>query len=69
MLSIDPDSDYAGVAWDDETVEEALWVGARRAIDDAGDRDSIPGVVAFILREVVDRAPVDWLVERVPLPG
>jgi MFS family permease len=69
VLSIDPDSDYAGVAWDDETVEEALRVGARRAIDDADDRDSIPGVVAFILREVVDRAPVDWLLERVPLPG
>lgn len=69
VLSIDPDSGYADVTWDDETVEEALRVGARRAIDDAEERDSIPGVVAFILRAVVDRAPIDWLVERVPLPG
>lgn len=69
VLSIDPDSGYAAVTWDDETAEEALRVGAQRAIDDAEERGSIPGVVAFLLREVVDRAPVDWLVERVPLPG
>ena len=69
VLSIDPDSGYADVTWDDETVEEALRVGARRAIDDADERDSLPGFVASILRVAVDHAPVGWLVERLPLPG
>ena len=69
VLSIDPDSGYGDVTWDDETVEEALRVGARRAIDDADERDSIPGFVATILRFAVDRAPIGWLVERLPLPG
>ena len=31
--------------WDDETLEKALQVGAHRAIDDADDRDTIPGWV------------------------
>ena len=46
VLSIDPDSGYDDVTWDDETVEEALRVGAQRAIDDFDERDVIPGLVA-----------------------
>jgi len=69
VLSIDPNSGYADVTWDDETVEQALRVGARRAIDDAAERNSIPALVASILRVAVDLAPVGWLVERLPLPG
>ena len=69
VLSIDPDSGYADVTWDDETAEEALRVGAQRAIDDADERDSIPGLVATVLRFAVDRAPIGWLVDRLPLPG
>ncbi len=69
VLSIDPDSGYDDVTWDDETAEAALRVGARRAIDDADQRDAIPGFVATILRATVDRAPIGWLVERLPVPG
>ena len=57
------------MTWDDETLEDALRVGARRAIDDANDRDAIPGWVAASLGFVVDRAPIGWLVDRIPIPG
>ena len=69
VLSLDPNSGYDDVSWDEETAEEALRAGAHRAIDDADDRDSLPGLVASALRFVVDRAPIGWLVERLPLPG
>ena len=69
VLSFDPDSGYADVTWDEETAEQALRVGARRAIDDADERGSLPGPVASILRFAVDRAPVGWLVDGLPLPG
>ncbi len=69
VLSIDPDSGYDDVTWDQETAEAALRVGARRAVDDADERDSIPGWVAAILRFAVDRAPIGWLVEQLPIPG
>ena len=69
VLSIDPESGYADVTWDDDTAEEALRVGAHRAIDDANDRDSIPGWVAAILGFAADRAPIGWLVEQLPIPG
>ncbi len=69
VLSIDPDSGYDDVTWDEETAEQALRVGARRAIDEADDRNSIPGWVASILRFTVDRAPIGWLLARLPIPG
>lgn len=69
VLSLDPDSGYDDVTWDDETAEQALRSGAHRAIDDADDRDSIPGWAATALHFVVDRAPVGWLVDRLPIPG
>jgi MFS family permease len=69
VLSLDPNSPFDDVSWDRDTLETALSVGAHRAIDDANDRDAIPGWVAATLGFIVDRAPVGWLVERVPLPG
>ena len=69
VLSLDANSGYADVTWDDETLEAALQVGAHRAIDDANDRDAIPGWAAAALGFLVDRAPVGWLVDRIDLPG
>jgi hypothetical protein len=69
VLSLDENSGYDDVTWDRDTAEEALRVGAHRAIDDANDRDAIPGWVAAALGFVVDRAPIGWLVDRLPLPG
>ena len=68
MLSIDPDSGYDDVTWDDETAEEALRVGAQRAIDDADERDVDPRLGRRrSSRFAVDRAPIGWLVEGLPL--
>ncbi len=69
VLSIDPDSGYDDVTWDDATAEQALRVGAERAIDDAEERGTLPGFVASILRFAAERAPISWLVERLPIPG
>ncbi|MET0907944.1 MAG: MFS transporter [Ilumatobacteraceae bacterium] len=69
VLSLDPNSSFDDVTWDRDTMEEALRNGSHRAIDDANDRDAIPGWVAAALGFVVDRAPVDWLVDRLPIPG
>ncbi|HEU4840651.1 MAG TPA: MFS transporter, partial [Ilumatobacteraceae bacterium] len=69
VLSLDTNSGYADVTWDDETLEAALQVGAHRAIDDANDRDAIPGWAAAALGFLVDRAPTGWLVDRIDLPG
>jgi MFS family permease len=69
VLSLDRSNPYGDVTWDDEQLEVALRIGAHRAIDDANDRDAIPGWAAAALGFLVDRAPVSWLVDRVDLPG
>ena len=69
VLSLDENSGFDDVDWDKETMENALRVGARRAIDDANDRDAIPGWVAAALEFAVDQAPLGWLVDRLPIPG
>ena len=67
VLSLDESSGFDDVHWDRETLEDALKVGAHRAIDDADERDSIPGWVATALGFLVDQAPIGWLVERIPI--
>ena len=69
VLSLDDSNPYGDVTWDDEQLEQALRAGAHRAIDDANDRDAIPGWVAAALGFLVDRAPVGWLTDRIDLPG
>ena len=69
VLSLDPEAQFDEVSWDRNTMETALRSGAHRAIDDANDRDTIPGWAAAALGFVVDQAPISWLVDRLPIPG
>jgi hypothetical protein len=62
VLSLDPELGR-DVEWDRETLERAVRAGLLESIDDAEARDSIGGLEARILREVVERAPLDWLIQ------
>jgi len=62
VLSIDPELGR-DVEWDRETLERAVRSGLLEAIDDAEARGSIGGLEARIMREVVERAPLDWLIQ------
>jgi len=61
VLSLAPKSGFNNVRWDRPTAEQALRKGFDRAIDDADNRGSLPGWAASALRFVVQKAPVDWL--------
>jgi hypothetical protein len=63
VLSLSPSSAVDEVPWDDVTVERAVRAGLLEAIDDAEQRGSLNGFVAFALREVVERAPLQWLID------
>jgi MFS family permease len=71
VLSIDPDSGFADVQWDDATAERAIRSGLVRSIDDLEERGSIPGPVSFVLKGLAERAPVDWVLDQlgIELPG
>jgi hypothetical protein len=62
VLSIDPELGR-DVEWDEETLERAVRSGLLEAIDDAEERGSIGGLEARLLRGVVERAPLDWLIQ------
>ena len=64
VLSIDKNSGFNDVRWDNPTVERAVRTGLKRSIDDLDHRGSIPGPVAFVLKLAADRAPVSWLLDR-----
>jgi hypothetical protein len=67
VLSLDPDSGAGVIDWDSETVQDAVRAGTIRAIEDAENRDTLPGWVASALTWVVERAPVSWFLENVSL--
>jgi hypothetical protein len=51
------------IRWDDATIERALRSGLLGAIDDAEQRGTLNGIVAALLRRLVERAPVQWLID------
>jgi hypothetical protein len=53
--------------WNRATIERAVRAGLLRSIDEAEDRGSLGSTEAFLLREVVRRAPIDWLIEGASL--
>jgi hypothetical protein len=63
VLSLAPTSSDATTPWDDETIERALRAGLLEAIDDAEARGSLNALVALGLRQVVERAPLQWLID------
>jgi hypothetical protein len=62
VLSIDPELGR-DVEWDRETLERAVRAGLLGSIDDAEARGSIGVLEARLMREVVQRAPLDWLIQ------
>jgi hypothetical protein len=66
VLSLDPQAGIGDVTWDRDTAAEALQSGTSRAIDDAVERGTLPGWMGRLLRFVVERAPIDWLLEQLP---
>lgn len=62
VLSLSPRSN-ADIRWDDETIERALRAGLLGAIDDAERRGSLNAIVAALLRPLVERTPVQWLID------
>jgi predicted MFS family arabinose efflux permease len=66
VLSLDPEAGIGDVTWDRDTAAEALQSGTSRAIDDAVDRGTLPGWAGRVLRFVVERAPIEWLLDRLP---
>jgi hypothetical protein len=69
ILSLEPRGDFGPeVTWTRATLEDALRAGLVRAIDDADDRNTIPGFVASGMKFVAERAPIDWILGRVNIP-
>jgi hypothetical protein len=62
VLSVDPELGR-NVEWDRDTLERAVRSGLLESIDDAEERGSIGGLEARIMGEVVERAPLDWLIQ------
>lgn len=63
VLSLGTSSAPGEVPWDDATIEQALRAGLLEAIADAEARGSLNAVAALLLRELVERGPVQWLVD------
>jgi hypothetical protein len=63
VLSFEPRSGVEPIPWDDETIENAVRAGLLAAIDDAEERGSLNGIVATVMREIVERAPLQWLID------
>jgi len=62
VLSLAPGS---GVArrWSRQTIDRAIRAGLLRAVDAAARRGDLPSFAAPLLRELVERLPIDRLVE------
>jgi len=67
ILSLDPKSGIGDVTWDRATAGKAIQSGTSRAIDDAVDRGTLPSWVGRALRFVVERAPIQWLLDKLPI--
>jgi hypothetical protein len=62
VLSLSPSSGVE-IPFDDETIEQAVRAGLLESISEAEDRGSLNALVAIVLRQIVERAPVQWLID------
>lgn len=70
VLSFEPGTTSSGPRWDRHTIEEAVRAGMLRALDEAERRGDIPGFLVPLLRELVEKAPLDTLIRGAfSLPG
>jgi MFS family permease len=67
ILSLDPKSGIGDITWDRDTAAKAIQSGTSRAIDDAVDRGTLPSWAGRVLRFVVERAPIQWLLDKLPI--
>jgi hypothetical protein len=65
VLSLVPSAGTKRVRWDRATILRAVRAGLLRAVDDARDRDELSSVTAALVREAIERAPIDWLLGQV----
>jgi predicted MFS family arabinose efflux permease len=63
VLSLEPRSGV-DIEWDRDTIEDALRSGVIRAIEDADERDTIPGWIAWSMQQVVEHAPISWFLDQ-----
>jgi len=63
VLSLGGDS-VLGRRWSKHTIEVALRAGLLRSVADAERRGDVPSVLAPLLRQVVERAPLAKLIQR-----
>jgi hypothetical protein len=64
VLSLDPSVATKQIPWDQATIERAVRSGLLRATDDAEARGSLSSLTAFVMREVIERAPIGWLLDQ-----
>jgi hypothetical protein len=62
VLSFEPELG-GDIPWDRETIERAVRSGLLNSVDEAEDRGEIGGFSATVLRELIERAPLDLLIE------
>jgi hypothetical protein len=63
VLSLEPEVAPEEIPWDRATIERAVRAGLLRAVEDAERRGDIGNVTALVLRELVERAPIDFLIQ------
>jgi hypothetical protein len=63
VLSLSPRTGRRYGSWSDEQLEQALRAGLVRAVDDARARGELGSAEARVLRELVERAPVQLILE------